>query len=405
MKNNLRNLKSKNLLIIPNSFPHKNCLYGGVFIKGQIDVLAKYFNKIYVICPTPYFPGFFKNFNCFPASWKKAVNPINYSYKSVSVYFPKFFKLPVNFSRKKAGERAYKAALELISKENIKFDIIHAHFVYHAGYVGAKLKGRYKKPLIITGHGYDVYELPFRDNDFKKIVKYILKSADYVTTVSKSNYKKLVEFGTDKKKITIIPNSYNAKKFKQISQEECKDRLDIPKNKKIIISVGYLEEIKGYEYSIKAMREVINKENDVLYFIIGNGPLKTRLQRLINNLNLNGYVNLVGGKPHDEVPLWMNACDLSVMPSLKESFGIAQIEAMACGKPVVATRNGGSEDIIVNKKLGYLVEPKNPDELAEKILLALDRKWDKEYILEHVKKFESEKIAKETLKIYKKVMN
>ncbi|OQX21342.1 MAG: hypothetical protein BWK75_03295 [Candidatus Altiarchaeales archaeon A3] len=398
-------MKSKNLLIIANSFPHKNCLYGGIFVKEQVDVIAENFNKIYVIAPTPHLPEFFGRFEWIPECWRKGINPIDYTYNNISVYFPNFFVPPIHFIREKYAEGAYKSALKLISEKNINFDIIHAHFIYYAGYVGAKLKEKYKKPLIITGHGTDVYELPFKYKNFEKMAKYAISEADYVTTVSKSNYIKLIELGVKKEKVTVIQNAYDANKFKQISKEECKDRLNISKKSKIILSVGMLEEIKGHKYLINAMKKVVDEKQNVLCFIIGGGQLKARLQKLINDLNLNNYVKLVCAKPHDEIPLWMNACDLFVLPSLSESFGIVQIEAMACGKHVVATRNGGSEEIVINEKLGYLVEPKNSDELAEKILLALNKEWDKEYILNYVKKFSSDEIAKETLKIYEKVID
>ncbi|PKP60273.1 MAG: glycosyltransferase family 4 protein [Candidatus Altiarchaeales archaeon HGW-Altiarchaeales-2] len=396
-------MSTKNLLVLANSFYHSNCKSIGIY-KTQVDAVAENFNRIYVIAPTPHLPEFFGRFKWIPQSWKKGINPIDYSYKNISVYFPNFFMLPLNFLRKTYAEEAYKSTLKLISEKNINFDLIHAHFIYYAGYVGAKLKERYKKPLIITGHGTDVYELPFRFKNFEKMAKYALGNADYVTTVSKSNYEKLIELGVDKEKVTVIPNSYDKNIFKPIP-EDCKEGLNIPKNKKIILSVGMLEEIKGHEYLIKAMRKVIDKELDVLCFMVGSGQLKSKLQRLINNLNLDDYVKLVGAKPHDEIPIWMNACDLFVLPSLNESFGVVQIEAMACGKPVVATRNGGSEEIVINEKLGYLVEAKNPGEMTEKILLALNNEWDKEYILNYVKKFRSDEIAKETFKVYEKVIN
>ncbi|PKP51133.1 MAG: glycosyltransferase family 4 protein, partial [Candidatus Altiarchaeales archaeon HGW-Altiarchaeales-3] len=295
-------------------------------------------------------------------------------------------------------------ALKLILKENINFDLIHAHFIYYAGYVGAKLKEKYKKPLIITGHGSDVYDLPFRFKNFEKMTKYALGNADYVTTVSKSNYEKLIELGVDKEKVTVIPNSYDKNIFKPIP-EDCKDQLNIPKNKKIILSVGMLEEIKGHEYLIKAMRKVIDKKTDVLCIMVGSGQLKSKLQKLINDLDLEGYVRLVGAKPHDEIPLWMNASDLFVLPSLNEGNPTVMFECLGCGKPFVGTTVGGIPEVITNDKLGYLCEPKSPDELAEKILLALERKWDTKYVLNYAKKFSSDEIAKEIFKIYEKVID
>ena len=102
--------------------------------------------------------------------------------------------------------------------------------------------------------------------------------------------------------------------------------------------------------------------------------------------------------------LWMNACDIFVLPSLSESFGIVQIEAMACGKPVVATKNGGSEEIIIEDKLGILIEPKDPEGLLHAILRALETEWDDEYIREYAKRFTWENIAKEIMGVYTQIL-
>ena len=115
-------------------------------------------------------------------------------------------------------------------------------------------------------------------------------------------------------------------------------------------------------------------------------------------------VKLVGGRAHDEIPIWMNACDLFVLPSLRESFGVVQIEAMACGKPVVATYNGGSEEIITSADYGLLCEPANPGELAEKILIALDKEWDCDKIGEYAEQFTWENITEEIVAVYKSVI-
>lgn len=393
---------TRNILVLTNNFPHEN-FKSGIF-KEFVDSIAKYFNKVFVICPTPYMPAFISRFQFIPRAFRKAVNPVDYSYNNISVYFPKFFMLPVDFSRKKAGERAYNATLKLISKETINFDIIHAHFIHYSGEVGARLKEKYRKPLVITGHGYDVYELPFRDNDFRKIAKYALDSADHIITVSNSNQSKLMKLGIEKEKITVIPNGYDPNIFKPIPKEQCVKKLNLPEDKKIIISVGALEEIKGHEYLIKAMSKVVNKKPNVLCFIIGDGSLKTKLQNLISRLNLNNYVKMIGAKPHEEIPLWMNACDLFVLPSLNEGNPTVMFECLGCGKFFVGTSVGGVPEIIINDKLGYLCEPKNPDKLAENILMALDRKHDEEYILDYAKKFSLDKITKETFKIYEKVM-
>lgn len=113
---------------------------------------------------------------------------------------------------------------------------------------------------------------------------------------------------------------------------------------------------------------------------------------------------LAGGKPHSEISLWMNACDLFVLPSLRESFGIVQIEAMACGKPVVATRNGGSEELIKNGVNGLLVEPGNAYDMAEKIKISLEKDWNNNEIVSYANNFKWDKVCQKILNIYTELM-
>ncbi|RLG01108.1 glycosyltransferase family 4 protein, partial [Thermococci archaeon] len=143
---------------------------------------------------------------------------------------------------------------------------------------------------------------------------------------------------------------------------------------------------------------------DILCIIVGSGQLKRELEKLIKELNLQDHIKLVGAKPHEEIPLWMNACDVFVLSSLKESFGIVQIEAMACGKPIVATYNEGSEEIIKDKKVGILVEPTNYSELSYEIIRVLNQEWNSQYILDYTKKFDIKNTTKEIIQVYREVL-
>ncbi len=376
----------KKLLMISNHYL--------TFVKDSVFYLSKNFDEINVMVRIHWY--------YYALKINKVIDLTDKPH-NVNVMPTPILYLPMDAEYKRLGERHFKNVEKSIKHNNIKFDLISAHFTYSSGYVGAKLKEKYNKPFIVTAHGYDIYDLPFRDEEWKEKIKYVLNTADHIITVSKSNLECIKKLNV-KTPVEVIPNSFNCNLFYSVDSNRCKKNLNLLLDKKIILTVGNLEEVKGHEYLIKAMAKIADKRQDVLCFIIGGGQLKAKLQKLINDLNLNNYVKLVGAKLHDEIPLWMNACDLFVLPSLRESFGIVQIEAMACGKPIVATRNGGSEEIIVNENLGYLVEPKNPDELAEKILLALNREWNKEYILRYVKKFRSDEMAKETFKVYEKVM-
>ncbi len=149
------------------------------------------------------------------------------------------------------------------------------------------------------------------------------------------------------------------------------------------------------------MQLMSDKKSDILCYIVGSGKLNKDLEELICNKNLCSTTHLIGWCPDDELALWMNACDLFVLPSLSESFGIVQIEAMACGKPVVATQNGGSEEIIVSGNYGYLCRTASSEDLSASILLALDKEWNQKDIVEYSKRYTWKRIAEMTLNVYK----
>lgn len=400
----MKHLKDSNLLVITNRYPHIKDSMSSSFVKDQVDALSKYFKKVTVIALTPYVPKFLSMFSFMNPRWRRDAFADDYKYDDVEVHFAKHFTLPFNSSREKRGDTAFKVVTKIIQEEEIEFDLIHAHFTYPSGYVGARLKERYGKPLIITGHGYDVYDLPFRNAEWNKKIKSILNTADHIITPSKSNYDKLMQLDISDDKVSVIYNGYNSNLFEDVSTNKAKEKLNLPEDKKIILSVGNLELVKGHKYLIEAMKEVIKREENITCLIVGSGSQKKNVNSLIDRLSLSKYIKLVGEKPHNEVPLWMNACDVFVLPSLNESFGIVQVEAMACGKPVVATFNGGSEEVIVNEKLGILVEPKDANELANAILKALGKEWDRDYISNYAKQYSWDKIVKNIIGVYNELL-
>lgn len=208
----------------------------------------------------------------------------------------------------------------------------------------------------------------------------MLNTADHVITVSQSNLAciKKLDVSTP---VTVIPNSFRSDLFYPRDSSECRRVLNLPLNKKIILTVGNLQTVKGHMHLVDAVQKIVRVRKDILCLIVGAGKLRNTLERQINSLGLDDHIMLAGGKPHSEIPLWINACDLFVLPSLRESFGVVQNEAMACGKPRFCNTKWGSEEVVTSEECGLLVEPANSDDLAEKILAALDREWDREAIL------------------------
>ena len=323
--------------------------------------------------------------------------------RNVSVFTTPIIYAPIDSQYKKLGNLHFRAAEKVIKKNHIQFDFIHSHFTWSAGYVGVKLKEEYHVPHIVTAHGYDIYSLPFKDKEWREKIEYVLNNSDHIITVSNSNLAFIKQLNVFTP-ITIIPNGFSADLFYPRNPSQCRSALNIAKNKKIILTVGNLEPVKGQKYLIEAIKTVLSERKDVLCIILGTGRLHKSLHNQIRLLGLEDYIMLIGRRPHDEIPLWINACDLFILPSLNEGNPTVMFEALGCGKPFVGTSVGGVPEIITSDTYGLLVKPADPKDLAEKILLALDREWDQKAILAYAKQFTWENIAKEILHVYFEVL-
>lgn len=175
-----------------------------------------------------------------------------------------------------------------------------------------------------------------------------------------------------------------------------------------ILTVARAYPFKGLRYLIEAMEYVSKKVPGVKCYILGKGPERKNLEKLISQLNLERIVSFIDKAiPNQQMPELYSQCDVYVQPSIVEPFGIAVLEAMACGKPVIGTNVGGMLDTIKDGVTGYRVEPKNSKELGEKITkLLLDPERMKEMgknAREHAKKFDWKVIASKYDKLIRRI--
>lgn len=388
----------KNILYITHSYNN--------FIKDQIELLAKNFNHVYVL--VRYKPiteiSKFLSINSFKIHRKSFVIDLKNKPKNITVIATPLWYLPFDKFYLNLGIQHFKVVDKIIKKNKIKFDIVHCHFTNTAGFVGKKLKEKYKKPLIITAHGEDIYDFPFRSNKWRKKIVNICNSADHLITVSHSNLLCIKKLKI-KTPTTVISNGFSSKLFYSKNKIICRKKLNLNMNKKIILNIGHLNTVKGQKYLISAIKILIKKNKNLLCLIIGNGPLRSTLQSQINQNQLQKHIILLGAIPHNNLINWINASDLFVLPSLNESFGVVQLEAMACGKPIVATKNGGSEEIIINNKIGLLVSSKNSIQLSKAIIKSFNINWDNKYIQNYAKNFQWNKICHQIYKKYQTILN
>lgn len=299
--------------------------------------------------------------------------------------------------------------LKKILKEE-KIDILHAHIWNPASCRYAfTATSRAKVPIIITEH--DPFKLSFLKNLFKK---YSLKKVSKIVTVSENNKKILAElYPQEKVKIKVIHNGLDTTwwqsqllRFTDLDRRKIKEELFLAReNTLIIISIAELHERKGLKYLIEAIPEVASKFPNIKLVIVGEGPERNELKKLIKKLKIENHVILTGRQK--EIPKLLKSSDIFVLPSRREAFGFVLLEAMITGLPVIASNTGGIPEIIDDKKNGLLCEPENSSAITETLIDLIEHPEKREKFSTTAKKilhekFDAKKMAEEYEKIYKK---
>lgn len=385
---------SKNLLVITDGYPPKNEIENyGIFVKELVHALSMYIPKIYVYSSLP-----LRKKSIF-----SKIFYINYSVSNIDVKYirvPLITQLPL-FVRKIMSTIASTYILNQIKKPR-NIGLINAHFIWPSGYLGVKIKEYTNIPIIITAHGYDVYDLPFRNMYWYKLAQYVIYMADHIVTVSNKNKEMLISrLGANPNKITVIPNGYDPNKFRPLNKTYVRTLLGLPHNKKILLNVANLVPVKGHIYLLYAFRELLKEYKDVILIIVGGGPLFDTLKKYCKILGIANNVIFTLQRPHKEIPLWMNAADLFVLPSINEGSPTVIFEALGVGLPIIATNVGGIPEIISSEEIGYLCKPKDVTCLSQKIIEGLKKQWNRSYIIEYSKQFTWDNIAKKYLEIFK----
>lgn len=273
-------------------------------------------------------------------------------------------------SQARAAAFAYKILYSKIKSENGRPAVVHAHFARPIGYAAAKLKEREGYKLVVTEHESSFLsgELP---DCFARQYHYTFHTADKIIAVSHALQEALARrFGIE---AATIHNVVDIDSFGKRRREKKRGHFSL-------IAVGMLIPRKGYSTLIQAVSQSEHRR-EIQLQIFGEGEERGRLTAEIKKLELEENIELMGLRERDEIGRAMAAADFFVLASLGETFGVAYIEAMAAGVPVIGTKCGGPEDFIT-PDVGILIEAGNAERLAE----ALDymcgncHKYDRNHI-------------------------
>jgi D-inositol-3-phosphate glycosyltransferase len=176
-------------------------------------------------------------------------------------------------------------------------------------------------------------------------------------------------------KVAVIPLGVDLERFEVRDRIEARTALGLPPDARIVLAVGRIEPLKGFDILVRAVAEMTERERVQLILVGGDERATVERQRLLavaEEVGVAGRVHLVGAVPHERLTLYYSAADVVAVPSFYESFGLVAVEAMACGVPVVASRVGGLTSTIGDGRTGYLIPWRCPGPFAEKLDLLLE---------------------------------
>ena len=233
-------------------------------------------------------------------------------------------------------------------------------------------------PYILVAHGIDAWGITSASR------KRALLKADLTLAVSNYTRDRLIqEVGLDPDRVKILPNTFAADRFAIAPKPpRLLRRYGLRPDTPVILTVCRLADTecyKGYDQIIKAMPEIVRAVPEARYLLVGKGPDRPRIERLIAEAGVQDAVILAGFVPDEELAEHYNLCDIFAMPSRAEGFGIVYLEALACGKTVLAGNKDGSRDALGGGELGLLVDPDDTAEIAAEIIRVLRREhWRQE---------------------------
>ncbi|MDH5833927.1 glycosyltransferase [Luteimonas kalidii] len=249
-------------------------------------------------------------------------------------------------------------------------DIVLATWAYPDGWAAVRLARRHGLPVAVLVHGSDVRRM----DEFaarRTGTRDALRGADGVIAVSADLAARVVALGAAPDRVATVLDGVDRTLFRTGDRSAARQRLGLGDDRRHLLYIGNLLPVKGVDVLLEACRALDAQRPDWCLHLVGDGAERARLEAQAQALGIAGKVVFHGARPHADLPDWLRAADLFVLPSRSEGIPNVLLEASACGTPYVASRVGGIPEI-ASLGAGVLVPPEQPQALAEAIGHALE---------------------------------
>lgn len=290
-----------------------------------------------------------------------------------------------------------------------KLDVLHVHYaIPHASvaYMAQQILKSKKiyLPYVTTLHGTDI-TLVGRDPSFEPVIRFSLNNSNAITSVSESLKKDTLSTFKIDNKVEVIPNFINIEDYTH-ARPDCSRKKYAPNDEKILVHVSNFRKVKRVE-DVLYVFDKVRKKIPCKLILVGDGPERPEIEKLCRELDTcNDIINL--GKINDPTEV-LSICDLFILPSETESFGLSALEAMAMRVPVISTNSGGLPEVNIHGKTGYLSNVGDVEDMAKNAInLLSDEKLLEEFrknAFEHACLFDINLVLPLYEKLYQRLIN
>ncbi len=327
-----------------------------------------------VICPFPRYPKWFQPHFDYRAP------DLSFSPPGVSTRYFEYPALP-GLTR---GINGFVCAkyLEAYFRER-RPDVACNFWLYPEGYATVTVARKLGIPAVVGSIGSDLNR--FADPASRWLTRLAMKRAAFVVTKSEHLRQRAIHMGISASKVRTIRNGCNPRVFNLGDRTVARAQLAVDGKAELVLFVGRLDTAKGIEELLEAFASLASRRPNLRLAFVGDGPGGDHLRSKGRHLGLENRIILNGPCSSREVARWLTAANVLALPSYNEGYPNVVIEALSCGRPVIATNVGGILEL-VNEESGILIPPRDSRALAAAIETAIDRRWDEHSISEQFRR-------------------
>jgi glycosyltransferase involved in cell wall biosynthesis len=382
------------ILTFSTLYPHAASPSHGIFVETRLrHLLASGKIESKVVAPVPWFPSRNARFGEYAVH---ARAPREERRKGIEVLHPRYPLVPkIGMS---VAPFLLAAAVAPVVERTLRtyaFDVIDAHYFYPDGVAAAILGKRLGKPVVITARGTDVNLIP-RYRLPRAMIRWAAGRAAGMITVAGALKDDLIRIGVPGERIEVLRNGVDLQLFRPVEREAARRRLAMSRT--TLVSVGHLIPRKGHDLVIHAL--ALLPATDLV--IIGDGPERAALDALARTTSVGDRVRFVGAVAQEELRDYYGAADALVLASSREGWANVLLEAMACGTPAVASRVGGSPEVVSAPEAGVLMSEQTPEGIADAVRALFARRPDRAATRRYAEKFSWEETTRGQLEVFER---